>query len=398
MKILLISQNYYPEQFRITDTAEELVFRGHEVTVLTGLPNYPIGKIFKGYKGKEHRNEVINGVRVIRCSTVGRRKGILFRFLNYYSFAFSSKRFVKKLGGDFDVVLVNQLSPVMMANAGIKYKKLFGKKLVLYCLDLWPESLVAGGIKRNSFIYKHYHKVSEKIYKSADKILVTSESFKKYFADEFGIKDTVYLPQYAESIFNPKDCEKIPDGKIDLTFAGNIGKAQKVDTIISAAKILRDEKDLYFHIVGDGSELENVKKSAEGLTNVFFYGKRPLSEMPSFYKKSDAMLLTMESDPVLSYTLPGKYQSYIAAGKPVIGAIDGEAKRVIEKSGAGYCANAEDEKGLAVAVKKFIAEKNKKALSENAVKFFEENFAKEKFFTLLESILEEYKTANNKVE
>ena len=263
MKILVICQYYYPEPFRITDICEDLVKQGNEVFVVTGQPNYPMGKIYDGYKGNNRRDEIISGVKIHRCFTVARGKGLIKRFLNYYSFAFSSSHYVSRIKDDFDVVLVNQLSPVMMAKAGVKYKKKHSKKLFLYCLDLWPESLAAGGIKRSSKIYSYYHRVSEKLYKSADKIAVTSKSFADYFEKEFGISDTRYLPQYAEEIFSPDACRKTPDGYTDLMFAGNIGVMQDIETIIKAAQLTENIKSLRWHIVGDGSELERIKEMAK---------------------------------------------------------------------------------------------------------------------------------------
>lgn len=388
MKILVICQNYYPEQFRITDICEELVLRGHSVSVITGLPNYPQGKIFDGYKHGNKRDEVINGVNVHRCFTIGRHNGAIFRFLNYYSFAISSKRYVKRLKEKFDVVFVNQLSPVMMAAAGIAYKKKSGAKLVLYCLDLWPESLVAGGIERNSFIYKHYSKVSEKIYKACDKILITSKCFSDYFKEKFGIEDTIYLPQYAETIFSVDACKKQPDEFTDLMFAGNIGAMQSVETIIDAVRLTKDIKNLRWHIVGDGSELDSVKAQASGIDNVFFYGKQPLEEMPRFYAKADAMLITMKNEEIISFTLPGKVQSYMAAGKPVIGAIDGETKRVIEDACCGFCGEADNAEILAANVRKFIASADKDVIGKNARKYYEKHFSKDKFFDKLKNVLE----------
>ena len=144
MKILVICQYYYPEPFRISDICEELVKLGHTVDVVTGIPNYPMGEIYEGYRKGEKRDEIINGVNVHRCFTIGRKHGAFYRFLNYYSYAFSSSQYVKRLNDDYDVLFVNQLSPVMMAKAGIVYKKKHHKKLVLYCLDLWPASLTAG--------------------------------------------------------------------------------------------------------------------------------------------------------------------------------------------------------------------------------------------------------------
>lgn len=387
MKILVICQYYYPEPFRHPDICEELVKRGHKVKVVTGLPNYPMGEIYDGFKNGERRDEVINGVEVHRCYTIGRKQGILHRFLNYYSYAFSSAHYVKKIKEEFDVVFVNQLSPVMMAKAAISYKKKYKKPIVLYCLDLWPESLVAGGIGRNSIIYKFFHKVSEKIYKRADKILVTSRMFSDYFKNEFKIIGVEHLPQYAEAIFTPEQCGKNEDSYIDLMIAGNIGTAQSVETIIKAAKKLEDISNLRWHIVGDGTELEKLKQLANGMKQVIFHGRKPLEEMPKYYAMADAMIVTMQKDPVLSLTLPGKVQTYMAAGKPIIGAIDGETSLVINEAKCGLCGNAEDDETLADNVRNFIM-MDKQLLGKNARKYYDEHFQKEKFIDKLEKSLE----------
>ena len=163
-KILVVSQNFYPEQFRINDICKELVLRGHDVTVLTGLPNYPKGKIFEGYEGKQKRKEIYEGIKIIRTYERERKSGgALNLFLNYYSFVLSSKKMVKKLEKDFDLILVNQLSPVMQTYCALDYKKKFKVPVLLYCLDLWPASLSAGGVSGGP-IYKYFHKVSKKIY------------------------------------------------------------------------------------------------------------------------------------------------------------------------------------------------------------------------------------------
>lgn len=385
MKILVICQYYAPEPFRITDICEELVKRGHEVTVVTGVPNYPMGRIYDGYRHGEKRDEVINGVKVHRCFTIGRRTGTVWRFLNYYSYMFSSTHYVSKLKDDFDAVFVNQLSPVMMANAGIEYKKKHHTKMVLYCLDLWPESLVAGGVKRGSAIYKFFHRASEKIYKAADSILITSKSFAEYFEKEFGITDTQYLPQYAEALFTPEMCKKEPNDTIDLMFAGNVGAAQSVDTIIKAAALTQDIPNLRWHIVGDGSELENCKKQANDLhvQSVIFHGRKPIEEMPTYYAMADAMLVTMQEDPVLSMTLPGKVQTYMAAGKPIIGAIGGETAKVIGEAYCGLCGKPEDAEALAQNIRKFI-QMDRELLGVNSVDYYNAHYEKMLFIDKLE--------------
>lgn len=386
MKILVICQYYYPEPFRHPDICEELVSLGHKVTVVTGLPNYPMGEIYEGYRNGEKRNEVIRGVNVHRCYTIGRKHGAIYRFLNYYSYVFSSVHYIKKLKEEYDVVFVNQLSPVMMAQAGMKYKKRHGSKVVLYCLDLWPESLVAGGIGRNSVIYRLFHRISRSIYQKADEILITSRSFSDYFAKEFGISDTEYLPQYAESIFTPEECQKQRGETIDLMFAGNIGTAQSVSTIIEAASLMTDLPQLRWHIVGDGSELDHLKKMAEGMPQIIFHGRQPLEKMPEYYAMADAMLVTMQKDPILSMTLPGKVQTYIAAGKPIIGSIDGETALVIGDAECGFCGEAENAGKLAENVRRLIGA-DTSLLGSNAKKYYDEHFSKQKFIEKLENEL-----------
>ena len=387
-KILVICQYYKPEPFRISDICEELVKRGHEVTVVTGIPNYPMGEIYDGYENNKLQDEVINGVHVHRCFTIPRKTGTTHRLLNYYSYPMSSSRYIDSLPGNYDVVFINQLSPVMMAKAGIRYAKRHHKKTVLYCLDLWPESLVAGGIDRASAIYKVFHRESESIYKAVDKILVTSQSFTDYFKEEFGIRNVEYLPQYAEDLFTPEQCHKESAGYIDLMFAGNIGTAQSVDTIVKAAELCKDIKNLRWHIVGDGIELENLKKMAAGLP-VIFYGRKPVEEMPKYYAMADAMLVTMEKDPILSLTLPGKVQSYMAAGKAMIGAIDGETQKIVEEADCGFIGSAEDSKQLSECVRKYIAlsDAERQELGDNGRKYYESQFSRERFMDRLEECL-----------
>ena len=390
MKILVVCQYYYPETVRITDICEEFVKRGHEVDVVTGVPNYPMGIIFEGYRHGERRNETVNGVNVYRCFTVGRRSGFIFRILNYYSYAFSSTRYAAKLKKEYDAVLVNQLSPVMMACAGVKYKKKHNKKLVYYCLDLWPESLVAGGVKRGGIVYRIFNRISAGLYKKADRILVTSKDFITYLENQFGIEadKLSYLPQYAEDMFKPT--ERVQKDTVDLTFAGNIGVMQSVETIIRAAGELKDIDNLRFNIVGDGISLENCKNLAKELAaeNVVFHGRKPLEEMADFYKNADAMLVTLADDPLISMTIPGKVQTYMAAGKPVIGAINGETPKVIAEAECGYCSPSGDYLALAENIRKFI-KSDIEMLGKNSSRYYEENFRKDKFIdTLLAELCE----------
>lgn len=263
-------------------------------------------------------------------------------------------------------------------------------------MDLWPESLEAGKIKKGSLVYKLFHFISEKIYKQADKLLVTSRNFNKYFKEEFGMKseEIIYLPQYAEELFSnieldDKNTEKKKGDEYNFVFAGNVGKAQSVETIIEAANLLKAKENIKFHIVGDGSSLEHCKKLAQKyeLESVIFHGRKPVEDMPKYYALADAMLITMFDNNMISKTLPGKVQTYMAAGKPIIGSINGETMRVINEAECGICCEAESPKGLSECVLKFVDSFEKIRFAERARSYYKCNFTKDKFMKDLQKYL-----------
>lgn len=390
MKILVVCQYYYPEPFRISDICETLVRKGHHVTVLTGLPNYPEGQILADYRYGKKRNEELNGVRIIRSYEIGRGKNSINLFLNYLSFAVSGSFKALFMNEKFDVVLVNQLSPVLMGIPAIVYKWKHKKKVLLYCLDLWPASLAAGGVKETSIAYKIFKMISKWIYNSADSIGVTSGMFKEYFRNTLGVKtETIFhLPQYAEDLFT-ESVEVPKEDKYNFVFAGNIGDMQSVETIVKAANVLRERSHIQFHIVGDGSKLEECKSLSKkfGLENIIYYGRRPVSEMPYYYGLADAMLITLKNNKTISYTLPGKVQSYMAARKPIIGAINGEANNIINKADCGYCCPAENYRELASLIIQFCESNKKEEMANNSYNYYINNYGKEKFISLLENNL-----------
>jgi glycosyltransferase involved in cell wall biosynthesis len=386
MKILIITQYYWPENSRITDIAESLYKEGNDITVLTGLPNYPQGFIYDGYKHKKNRVQEHNGVHINRAKLVPRKRDIFHRFLNYYSFPYFGSRLVKKMPNDYDVVLAMEESPIMLVRPAITYAKKFNKPLIMYEMDLWPESLLAGGISRKSLIYKHYKKVSAKIYSQFNNILVSTKEHIPFIKELPGCSNLNidYLAQYADSIFEESNYETIDNGVIDLMFAGNIGKAQSADTIIKAAAILKDNPKYKFHIVGGGSELENIKKLAEELetNNIVFYGQKPILDMPNLYKIADAMLVTLEDKSYANMTIPGKVQSYMAVGKPIIGAVNGSCANFIRNNQVGYVCNAEDSESLAKLILE-LNEKELKSIGKNAKEAYLRKYSKEKFINKL---------------
>lgn len=391
MKILVISQHYYPENFRITDICETLVQLGNEVTVITGLPNYPEGVVLKEYRNKKNRFQIMNGVKIIRCFEIGRGKNKIKLFLNYYSICLSMRKKAKHLKEDFDVVLINQLSPVMVAWAGLKYAKKHKVSTYLYCYDLWPDSLAAGGIKKDSLIYKYYYRISNKIYKKADSIMVTSKLFINYFQNIHHIerKKLFYLPQYCEDLFDKIQSKEKIENKYEFVFAGNIGKMQSVETIIEAANLIKNDLSIHIHIVGNGSNLEQCKNLVKNynLENIIFHGRQPIEKMKYFYELADAMIVTLKNNEVISNTLPGKVQSYMSAGKPIIASINGETQLILKEAKCGLICNAEDYHELANLFLQFKTE-NAKILGKNAKEYYLNNFSKDLFFKSLIEKLE----------
>ena len=383
MKILVVCQHFYPETFRINDITYELVKKGHDVTVLTGLPNYPEGKVYKGYKWFQNRSEVVNGVKIKRCSLVGRRKSTLMMGINYAWFAIFGclkSLFMKK---DFDVVYVYQLSPISMTWPGILVSKIKKIPLVIHCLDQWPISVTTGPIGKESVLYKVLEKMSIWSYNKASRIIISSKSFKRYFENELNIsaksKRLTYYPSYAES--NYENVGQIENNVFDIVFAGNIGPAQSVETIIETANILKEHKNIMFHIVGDGlsrqvcEDLSNQYK----LENVKFYGFHPVEDMPQYYALADCFIITMVDNEVVNSTLPAKVQSYMLAAKPIVGAISGEVKEVIEEADCGYCTDSGNYRELAQIITRVYNDKEKCSyFGKNSYLYYQNHFEKNK--------------------
>lgn len=390
MRILVVCQHYWPEPYRLPDICEELVKRGHHVKVITDIPNYPMGIIYQGYEHGRQRDQERNGVSIHRCFTIPRKTGAIFRFLNYYSYAISSTLWAKRTDEEYDVVFTNQTSPVMMSCAAIAYARKHQKKVIMYVQDLWPACLQAGGIKKDSLIDRIFHWISGRIYRSADLLLISSKGFRQYLEEEHHVaSDKVeYMPQYAEDMFT-QEFESVEHQDVNLVFAGNVGVAQSIDTILLAAEKLQDDARIRWHIVGDGVDLERCKSQAKQkkLECVVFHGRKPLEEMPHYYAMADAMLLTLTDDPDISRTLPGKVQTYMAAGKPILCAANGEIQDVIREAKCGYAVNAGDWEGLAKCVKSFLRNNSEIAFGENARIYYKNHFAKDKMIDTLETKL-----------
>ena len=393
MKILIVSQYYYPEQFQINEIAPELVRRGYSVKVLCGTPNYPKGDIFPGYENNSKSDEFINGVRVIRARQRPRGHNIKSLILNYYSFVKEANRLVLGLEEDFDVVLGYQLSPVTSMFPAIKYAKRSKVPLILYVLDIWPVSGQSHLPLKNGLIYKWLAKISKKIYNSADRILVTSRPFVDYLnrINRVPLSKIGYLPQHADMTLLEQDLGKCADNVVNFMFAGNLGAGATLEVIIGAAGILGKRTDYKVHFVGDGSQrtkLETLVNSLGLSDNFIFHGNKSRAEMPGYYKMADALLITLRGNNEVGNTMPGKLQMYMTTGKPIFGAINGAAKEVIEESRCGKCVNAGDMDGLAALMLDFI--ENRSVYSEcgeNARTYFRTHFTLDKCVSHLENEL-----------
>ena len=383
--ILVITQHYWPEPFPAQAFCEALAQCGFHVHVITDVPNYPHGRIYEGYKYGKRRNEERNGVRISRVFTIPRKSGILYRALNYYSYVLSSCFRVLFLSGEYDLVLIIQSSPVMMAYAGLLYGKLHNRNVLLYCLDLWPASLKAGGIREQSFLYRMYRRVSRRIYRAADRILTASPGFMELMHDEFGISpDRMnFLPQIPVCEETGEYCYEDPDS-MNAVFIGNIGQAQCMEVLLHAAAIIErmgisdHGRPLWFRIVGDGTCFPAVRKLKEtlGLKHVILYGRMDPSEAAVMLGAADCALITLTGEPEIAMTLPAKMQMYLNAGKPVIASADGEIMRLIRREQCGICVPAEDPQELAHALIRFLTSDRRK-YSINAEQTYRKHFSRE---------------------
>ena len=368
LRILVVTQCFYPDIYAVNDIVEEMVKRGHKVTVLTGLPDYTTSKIPPEYRHGKRRHEHYKGADVYRVQTIARHHGPIWRSLNYLSFVVSgsfrawTQDFTKTDAG-FDVIYVWEVSPVTMAVPAIRLAKRYRKPLFLYCMDIWPECVKAMGINERNPAFLLIHAWSRLIYNACDHIAVSSKPFFTYLEkmNRVPLSRMSYLPQYADDALLLSDFTKQPDGHVDFLFIGNIGKAQKLDCLIRAMSVFRGKKDdssseankVTLHIVGGGSDEERIRELAHrlGLTDrIRFYGPKPAAEAAQYYKKADVCVLTLDGSTHIGDTLPGKLQTYMAAGKPVIAAANGATKEVIEESRCGICTPAGDDRALGEAL------------------------------------------------
>lgn len=365
-KILFVCQYFYPETFRGNDIAFHLAEEGHDVHVVTGIPNYPKGKFFQGYGLFKKRHEVINGVRVTRLPLVPRGEdNKIMLMLNFFSFFIVGWFWMlfHALWHKYDLVFCQQLSPVMMSSPAVLYKKMRHVPLYTWVLDLWPESLtVAGGIN-NKYILGFFNLFVKSEYKNSDKILTSSKSFDQSILKYGDYKDKViYYPQWSDGASNasglnfalPEKLQELSsNGDFIVMFAGAVGEAHGMECNMQAALKTKEYKNIKWVIVGDGRRLDWVRSFVKenGIEEtVITLGRFPSETMPLFFEKADVMLVSLTDSPLFNMYSPAKIASYMASERPIIAALNGEGGEVIKAAECGWNVNAGDSDGLAKLV------------------------------------------------
>lgn len=395
MRILFVSQYFYPETFKGNDLVFDFIKRGHDVTVLTAKPNYPNGNFYQGYSFFGKREEIIQGAKVIRTPVYPRKNGKgIHLIINYLSFVFFSYfTCMFRVKGKFDIIFVQQLSPVTMALPGLWLKKKHKKPLYLWVLDLWPESILAASNFKNSKIVHFIDRLVKHIYNNSDVILISSNYFRDSIVEKLKDKkkEVIYFPNWAEDIFTQTSLKEVsipdlPNG-FNIMFAGNVGESQDFDTILKAAELTVSDA-INWVIVGDGRKMDWIKNEIKikNVSNVHLLGRYDIDTMPHFFRKADVMLVSLKDEAVFALTVPAKIQAYMASGKVILGALNGEGNELINDSKCGYAVSAGNFVALAekaIHLKKLTTE-SKQEMEYNSKTYYENNFSKEMLFDKLE--------------
>ena len=382
--ILVISQYFYPEQFRINDMCCEWVKRGYKVTVLTGIPNYPQGKFYEGYGIRKKRKEIWNGIDIIRIPLIPRGSNVIGLVLNYFSFPISGWFWKIMTNIKADYVFMFETSPMTQCKIGVWYAKKFNVPLYLYVQDLWPENVeIITGI-HSAIVIKPIQYMVDRIYKACTEIFVTSPSFKKVVCRRGISQEKVhYWPQYAEEFYCVREKKSIPeipdDNKFKIIFTGNIGYAQGLDILPKTAKRLKKNKinNVQFIIVGDGRYAEQLKKEIVDVKDYFIViPRQPANMVPLFLAACDVAFLSFQNMDLWKMTIPAKLQSYMACGMPILASAEGETERVVNEAKCGICTPLGNDEKLTDAIMQMM-KLNLQNMRNNSRKYFEKYFEKQ---------------------
>ncbi|MCU1733974.1 MULTISPECIES: glycosyltransferase family 4 protein [unclassified Pseudomonas] len=404
LRVLVVTQYFWPENMRINDLVRDLKEKGHEVTVLTGLPNYPEGEVFESYRTSPGNFAAYHGADVVRVPMLPRGKRSIQLMLNYASFFLSASTVgaFKLRGRQYDVLFVYAVSPIMAAIPALVIGRLKKAPVFVWVLDLWPETLRAVGVIRNPRLLALVGKMVSWIYNRTDYLLLQSHGFldnvRQYCTRRIADERLVYFPSWAEDDFSSSGSTTsaliaADPSVFTVVFAGNLGEAQDFPAVLDAAQALRDTAAIRWVIVGDGrmSAWLAEQVQARQLHNVHLLGRHPLEAMPGLFAQADALLVTLKTNDVFQRTIPGKVQAYLASGRPLLGMINGEAARVIRESGAGFACDSSDARGLAAITSTLadtaLAQRN--AMGEAGRQYYLEHYSKPKLMARLESLFRE---------
>ena len=399
--ILVVSQYFYPETFRINDMCLDWVKRGYKVSVVTGIPNYPMGKTFDGYGLFKKRHEMWNGIEIFRIPLIPRGRNKIGMVANYLSFMISGKlsgRF-KKISAD--IVFSFEVSPMTQVLTGVAFSKHLKVPHLLYVQDLWPENVITVTGINNHFIIGSIDKMVDKIYKNTDHIFATSPSFVDAICDRkvsVPREKVHYWPQYAEDFYKPMDRKRVAldaerlgipnDDSFKIIFTGNIGTAQGLDVLPKAAEHLKDE-NIKFVIVGDGRYLEEFVSDIEKrdvIDKFVMIPRQPADMIPMLLSACDIAFVSFANNDLWKKTIPAKLQSYMSCGMPVIASAGGETERIIEESGCGICCSVGDEKALAEGIRN-IMKSDLLNMRQGSLEYCKKNFDKKTLMDEMECYL-----------
>lgn len=393
MRVLVVSQYFWPENFGINALVQALHERGVDVTVLTGKPNYPDGRIFDGFRAWGTASDRYGEIDVIRLPLFPRGKNSSWRLaLNYLSFIVAGLLLAPWLlrRRTFDMVFVYAPSPLLQAIPAVLISKLRRVPLAVWVQDLWPESLSATGFVRNRAVLAMVKTAVRFIYRACDAILIQSEAFREPVAQLSDRADKIIYypnsvqPQTASTTTSDRALTLVNDLQRDfcVVFAGNLGAAQSLETIVDAAQQLLEQEDIRIVLVGSGSrDAWLAAEIAErGLTNLVLVGRLPPQDMPAIFKAASALLVTLKDEPIFSYTIPSKLQAYLASGRPIIAAINGEGARIVREAGAGFALPAGDSVALAKVIRSLheMDSQTRAMLGARGIDYFRRNFDQEK--------------------
>ena len=358
--VLIITERFYPEEFGINDLARAWQAKGYEVAVLTQTPSYPFDKVYEGYKNTLCWTEKWQSIKVYRIfSLMGYKKGTLLKVLNYLCFSFLASLVSLFIGKTYNNVFVYHIGPLTQAIPAVLIKKFFGGKMYIWTLDIWPDTVYAYGFKKRVFFKRILDLFVKIIYKNCETIFVSCKGFKRKIEKYTQDAKIVFSPQWAPRNLNFDQAthHKLLNEGFNFTFAGNIGKVQNLDNVIRGfALAVKSNHQIKLNIVGVGSNLETLKNIVreENIENVFFWRRRPLKEMPSWFESSDVLVISLIDRSVFSLTIPAKFQAYLASSKPIYCVMKGETANLVISNKIGFVAQPNDINDIKLGFEKFL--------------------------------------------